>query len=114
MGITGDVGGQKVELNTPCADISVMFNEHFLKNNLSVNDHDFNYVEYLNSPQNFSMYLNPAKITEVETILKNLKTNAPGYDEISPKILKYSSSVISTPLIHIINLSLKTGIFPNQ
>lgn len=114
LGRASDVCGRKIELNTPCTDISGMFNEHFLKNNLTVNDHDFDFAEYLNNPQNFSMYLNPAKISEVETILKNLKTNTPGYDDISPKILKHSSSVISTPLTHIINLSLKTGTFPDQ
>ena len=60
------------------------------------------------------MYLQPVTVTEIENYLQTLKTNAAGYDDISPKILKHVSHPLSIPLTHIINLSLKTGIFPEK
>lgn len=43
-----------------------------------------------------------------------MKFDTPGYDDISPKVLRHTSSLVSIPLTHIINLSLKTGKFPDQ
>ena len=37
-----------------------------------------------------------------------------GYDEISTKILKISANYISSPLTHIVNKSISTGIFPER
>ena len=51
---------------------------------------------------------------EIENYLWTLKTDTPGYDDISPKIIKHTSTLLSTPLTHIINLTLKTGIFPDK
>ena len=92
----------------------MQFNEHFLKNSLALDDENYNYTKYLNNFPRFSMYLAPTNKTEVEKVLNILKSNTPGYDDVSPNILKYTSSVISTPLTHIINLSIKTGVFSNQ
>jgi hypothetical protein len=51
---------------------------------------------------------------ETENIIKSLKPkNSSGYDVISTKILKISSSFISFPLPHICNKSISLGIFPN-
>lgn len=72
------------------------------------------FKRYLKKSPEFSLYLAPTNVTEVENCLNSLKSAAPGYDDISPKILKHTSSLISTPLTHIINLSLKMGIFPDQ
>jgi hypothetical protein len=44
-----------------------------------------------------------------------LKTkNSKGYDEISVKILKISTPFISSPLTHICNRVLSTGVFPSR
>ena len=40
--------------------------------------------------------------------------NSHGYDEISTKVLKISSPFIISPLTHICNKSLSSGIFPEQ
>ena len=85
----------------------------FLRTNLTLHEDDDNYINYLSSSPTFSMYLAPTYKKEVENVLKTLKTDTPGFDDISPKQLKHSSSIISTPLAHIINLSLKSGIFPD-
>ncbi len=51
---------------------------------------------------------------DVFTALTNLDVNkATGIDEVGPKILKISRSVIGDSLAPIINLSVCTGIFPN-
>lgn len=91
----------------------VSFNEHFLQN-YSVFNENTDYKQYLNAPPTFSMYLLPTIITEVERILSSFVSDSSGYDDIPPKLLKMSSSVISLPLTHIINQMLKTGLFPDQ
>ena len=39
---------------------------------------------------------------------------APGYDNISMRVIKHSFHLISAPLAKIINLSLQKGIFPDE
>jgi hypothetical protein len=52
---------------------------------------------------------------EITTIIKSLKNkNSYGYDEISPRILKISANYISSPLIHICNRVISTGVFPDR
>jgi hypothetical protein len=52
---------------------------------------------------------------EIEEIIRNLKVkNSYGYDEISTKIIKASAPYIRSPLSHIVNRILSTGIFPHR
>jgi hypothetical protein len=52
---------------------------------------------------------------EVTSIIKTLKTkHSYGYDEISTKILKLSANYICSPLTHILNKSILSGIFPDR
>jgi len=52
---------------------------------------------------------------EIEGIIKHLKPkNSSGCDGISTKLLKLSSSFISSPLTYICNKSLSSGIFPDH
>jgi hypothetical protein len=52
---------------------------------------------------------------EVEKIIKFLKSkNSSGYDEITSRIIKVSSSFISSPLTHICNAILRSGVFPDR
>jgi hypothetical protein len=68
------------------------------------NDSKFTYIQY--SLQSFktdfqNINLKFISIKEVENIIKSFKTkNSAGYDEISAKLLKLSSSFISLPLTH--------------
>ena len=51
----------------------------------------------------------------VERELKSLKRRKPaGCDELPPGVLKDAAYVLSSPLIHLINLSLTTGLVPNK
>jgi hypothetical protein len=52
---------------------------------------------------------------EIGKIIKSLKTkNSHGYDEISVKILKWSTPFIVSPLTFICNKCLEMGIFPSR
>jgi len=52
---------------------------------------------------------------EVENVIKSLKPkNSSGYDAISTKLMKISYTFISSPLAHIRNKSLSSGIFPDR
>ena len=51
----------------------------------------------------------------VEKQLRTMKRNkATGVDDISTNLLKDSASVISKPITHIVNLSLSTGVVPDE
>ena len=52
---------------------------------------------------------------EVEQQLRSVKRNkATGLDDLPPGLIKDSADLISAPLTHLINLSLKTSIFPSD
>ena len=54
-------------------------------------------------------------ISEVERRLRTLKsTKSTGCDNLPPRLLKDSASNIASPLTHIINLSMQTGLFPSE
>lgn len=114
LGRASSSNKRNIELSPSCMNISTKFNEHFLKGNSVVNESQYDYVKYLKNSPCFSMYLAPTNETEVIKVINTLCSKTPGYDDIPPNVLKHSSSLISTPLTHIINLSLRTGNFPNK
>lgn len=61
-----------------------------------------------------TIYMKPTSIDEITKIIGFLpcKTTS-GWDEISPKILKYCKDEIAKPLEYLINLSIQKGIFPD-
>ena len=61
-----------------------------------------------------SLLMAPTNESELKHIIMNLKSNTPGYDDINGKIVKNTFHLYSKPLIHLINLSLSQGIFPEQ
>ena len=78
-----------------------------------------NYVwRYRNSfctRNNLSFNFTPVSTKLVEKKLKQLKrSKAAGIDNIPPGILKDCSTVVKTPLAHILNLSLITGEIPQE
>ncbi|KAG7296291.1 hypothetical protein JYU34_021418 [Plutella xylostella] len=61
-----------------------------------------------------SFYLNPTDEIEVESFIRLLKIDsAPGLDGFRNSLIKHICKYIVVPLTHIINLSLKTGTFPD-
>ena len=52
---------------------------------------------------------------ELKSAFEKLKTNkAPGYDDYNTQIMKNIYATIEVPLLHIVNLSFKNGVFPDK
>jgi hypothetical protein len=62
-----------------------------------------------------TMFVGPVTETEVEQVIKGLKNNSsPGFDEIPTSLVKQCLCHFVKPLVHIYNVSLQTGIFPDM
>ena len=62
-----------------------------------------------------TIFLKPTTERELKIILMSFKGGkAPGHDHIPMHLVKNSFDIISKPLMHLINLSLEKGIFPNN
>ena len=70
---------------------------------------------FLDSREYPPIFLKPTDIRELENICSLFSPwKAPGYDNISMRVIKHSFHLISAPLVNIINLSLSKGIFPDK
>ena len=64
---------------------------------------------------NNSFFMTPTNETELTKIIHKLKPKvSTGFDDISSKLVKQTHEAIIGPLVHIINLSICQGIFPND
>ena len=71
------------------------------------------YLPHVNLPNSFVMF--PTNEDEIKTLINKLKPKtSSGHDSISSKLIKQTSNGIITPLVHIFNRSLLTGIVPNS
>ena len=61
-----------------------------------------------------SMVVTPVAEDEVESIIKTLKEGSTGWDDISAKIVKKTYRSFISPLVHIMNLSILSGVFPSE
>ena len=68
----------------------------------------------MNERNTFSFYINPTTETEIISLIKLLKNGSSGYDSISATAVKNTATAFITPLTHIMNLSLSSGIFPEE
>ena len=59
-----------------------------------------------------SLFLEPVTENEIQKIILSLKNGAPGYDDVTAKILKSSVLKVQQPLSYLCNRSLTNGIFP--
>ncbi|CAG9135958.1 unnamed protein product [Plutella xylostella] len=60
-----------------------------------------------------SFGLLPTDHTEIQLIINNMRADcATGWDGIPVKLIKVAKDLILAPLVHIVNLSLDSGIFP--
>ena len=73
-----------------------------------------NPTSYITNTIMESIYLYNVTETEVRNIIYNLKFTSPGWDNLNAKVVKHTFDLYLQPLIHILNLSLKQGIFPNE
>ncbi|KAJ8019698.1 RNA-directed DNA polymerase from mobile element jockey [Holothuria leucospilota] len=99
--------------------ICAHFNDFFinigpqLQSEILTSSNDANaYRRYLSPASLFSIFLDPSSEDEIVKIISTLKSSAPGYDDISPKVVKCIPHLIRKPLCHIFNLSMPPGIVP--
>ena len=111
----------KGNINYNLQTISDFFNNYFLsitgKNPSALNKSN-NFVDYIHLTCNEpfpNIKYQCTSTMETEKIISFLKRkNSHGYDKISVHILKFSSPYISSPLCHICNKILSSGIFPER
>lgn len=66
-------------------------------------------------PLEHSLFFFPTVKEEVSDIIKNLSNRkAPGYDDISPIIIKIALDNIIDVLVYLINFSMSSGVFPDE
>ena len=63
---------------------------------------------------NNSIYLCPTNDDEIRKVVALCKNSSAGWDGINAKMVKCSLNTILKPLVHLINLSLTQGKFPNE
>ena len=100
-------------------DIASAFNSYFVNAgpNLArkINCKDKHFSDFLHSPSDTSIFFTPTDTHEIIEIVKSLKnSNSSGHDEITTKLLKQIIIDIAPPLMHIFNLSLSNGVYPNS
>ena len=74
---------------------------------------DINLLSYVKSV-NKSMVLTDVTSTEVRNVIASLKNSSSGHDEFPPFVGKSCVDAFIEPLTHLINLSLRSGVFPSE
>ena len=70
-------------------------------------------TQYL-TRHNESIFITPVCQDEIRKYVKSLKESSAGWDGITGKVVKLVIENITDPLVHVINLSLKEGVFPEE
>ena len=104
-----------------CGDINIanLFNDFFVnvgpslaKNIPTVNK---SFIDYMPKVINTSLFLNPTDENEIINIVMAAKNKySCGIDNISMNLVKSIIGYIVSPLMHIFNLSLHSGLFPDK
>ena len=98
------------------SDIANEFNKYFVNvgNNLAskITNTTQSPFMYMNNPVDKTFFVNPATTENLHKAVNQIKSNTPGCDNITSNMLKAILPCISTPLLHVINLSFSTGIVP--
>jgi hypothetical protein len=100
------------------SDIANRFNDYFVNIGSSlarkIPDCNKSAMSFLSETYNKILFLNPVSRNELIITIKQLKVNsASGWDDIPAKVLQVNHLNLLDPLLHIVNLSLNQGIFPD-
>ena len=72
-------------------------------------------MDFLNVRQTNTFFFMPITGVEKEDMIRQIdQTKASGYDNIPARLLVYAVEYIKEPLTHIFNLSITSGIFPDE
>ena len=90
-------------------DIADKFNEYFINAGKKIINNipkvSPSYMSFLPHPNASSMFIEPADLQEVATVILKIKAKkSAGFDEISCQLLKLSAHIVIEPLTHIIIL----------
>ena len=112
-GESDTVGGGARKSLTCLVRVPFDIHQHQVSSNVSSTD--VNFSTYLNVPNQQSMFLDPVTTLDIVDIANKIRTKTSiDKNNISTKLLKKSIGKISEPLTHIVNLSLSTGVFPQD
>ena len=101
-------------------DIANSFNKFFTNvgqnlANAIKNPTGISHTSFLTSKNQKTMYLSPVDEHELEKTVKQCKSKvSTDNDGLSMKLVKEIYNYIQIPLLHIVNLSFKTGTFPER
>ena len=111
-----EVNGQIITDKSEMAD---HFNEYFASiGRLTANEVDptnINFESFLPTSSQRSIYLSPTVTEEVKEVIKNFKgKSSTDINNISMSLIKQIANEISSPLVHIFNLSFERGCVPEK
>ena len=75
---------------------------------------NINPLHFLKERNLNSIYLKPVTTDEVTKIINKLKNSSSGWDGVSPSVIKDTYPSFLEPLVHILNLSISNGYFPDE
>ena len=101
---------------TDSLDIANGFNNFFvfigpkLANNLKSDIDPLSYVNYSIN----SIVVQDVSSNQVREVINSLNNSSPGHDELPPFVAKACMDEFIEPITHMINESLKSGVFPSE
>ena len=104
------------KLVTDSLDIANGFNNFFvsidpkLANNLK---NDIDPLSYVNYNIN-SIVVQEVSSNQVREVINSLNNSSPGHDELPPFVAKACMNELIEPITHMVNESLKSGLFPSE
>jgi hypothetical protein len=74
--------------------------------------HPLSFMNTINAAH--SIFMEPTNELEIKQIITLLRTSSPGYDGICAKVIKNTYTCYIDILVHLVNLMLNQGKFPNE
>jgi len=97
-------------------ELANKFNEYFINVGPTIASSvkgNIDPMSYMGNKYNQSMYVKPVCEKELLEIISDLKDCSAGIDGVKAKIVKVVRDEIKVPLLHLLNLSFKCGVFPD-
>jgi len=105
-------------LLTNPVDVAECFNDYFSGIAGELNDRippaNSSPMTYMGERVSSSFFINPVAVSEVKSIVDGLKSKSCNLYSVPTFILKYFSNILSPIICKLFNLSVQTGIFPNN
>ena len=100
--------------------IANKFNDFFInigdgpERETKIQGSSISHTHYLDEPNKYPMFAEPVTEEELTNVFKFLKNSAAGYDGFNRTIISQIFQIILRSLVHIINLSLLSGVVPKE